>query len=132
MVCYVDRGGTSSTHPKCEACCFPGHEAETYHPLVKYCVDQAMVAQHPDLVRFIKAAYTQFTSIIRSHTPHKETVKQFMSVLDLPTTFDSTMEEPMPLSQDDSTGVVTQLDIQDSALFHCRIGTALITYHDKD
>jgi hypothetical protein len=49
MVCYVDRGGTSSTYPKCEACGFPGHKAETCHPLVNYFVDQAMVAQHPDL-----------------------------------------------------------------------------------
>jgi hypothetical protein len=38
----------------------------------------------------------------------------------------------MSLSQADSTDFVTQLDIQDLALFHCRICTALITYHDQD
>jgi hypothetical protein len=44
MVCYVDRGGASSTYPKCEACGLPGHKADQCHPLVNYCVAQAMIA----------------------------------------------------------------------------------------
>jgi hypothetical protein len=132
MVCCVDRGGTSSTYPKCEACGLPGNKAETCHPLVNYCVAQAMVAQHPDLVRRIKAAYKQFSQNTRYRTPRKATGKQLVAVLNLPTTFDSTPEEPMPLSQTDSTNFATQLDVQDPALFHCRIGTALIIYRDQD
>jgi hypothetical protein len=59
-------------------------------------------------------------------------VKQLVAVLDLPTTFDSTPEDPTPLSQTDSTDFFTQLDVQYPALFHCRIGTAIITYRDQD
>jgi hypothetical protein len=133
MVCYVDRGGTSSTYPKCEACGLHGHKAETCHPLVNYCVAQAMVAQHPDLVRRIKAAYKQFPRNARSRTPRKVAVKQLVAVLDLPTTFDSTPEESAsPSHQSESTDVITQPDIQDPALFHCCIGSALITYRDQD
>jgi hypothetical protein len=57
MVCYVDLSGTSSTYPKCEACGLPGHKVEIFYPLVNYCVAQTMVAQQPDLVSHIKAAY---------------------------------------------------------------------------
>jgi hypothetical protein len=56
-ICYVDRGGTSSTYSKCESCGLIWHTADTCHPLVNYCVAQAMVAQQPDLVRRIKASY---------------------------------------------------------------------------
>jgi hypothetical protein len=58
-------------------------------------------------------------------------VKQLVVVLDLPTTFDSTTEAPMSLSQADSTYFITHIDVQDPELFHCRVVTALVTYRDQ-
>jgi hypothetical protein len=128
MVCYVDRGSVTSSYPKGEACGLPGHKAETCHPLVNFCVAQAMAAQHPDLVRRIKAAYKQFPRNQRARTPRKATVKQLVTVLDLP----APPEDIDPSCPSDPTDVVTCLDVKDPALFHCRIGTALVTYRDQD
>jgi hypothetical protein len=128
----VDHGGASSTYPKCEACGLTGHKADQCHPLVNYCVAQAMIAQHPDLVRHITAAYKKFPRHVRSRTPRKATVKQLVAVLDLQT-FGETSPDPIiaALTPDDSTNFVTRLGIQDPAVFHCRVGTALVTYRDQ-
>jgi hypothetical protein len=59
-------------------------------------------------------------------------VKQLVAVLDLPT-FGEPPNEPVvaALVPDDSTDFVTRLDIQDPGVFHCRVGTALVTYRDQ-
>jgi hypothetical protein len=132
MIYYVNRGGASRTYPKCEACGLTGHKSDQCHPLVNYYVAQAMIAQHQDLVRRITAAYKKFPRHARSRTPRKATVKQLVAVLDLPT-FGETLPDPViaALTPADSTDFVTRLDTQDPAVFHCRVGTALVTYRDQ-
>jgi hypothetical protein len=88
MICYIDHGGTKSTYPKCASCGLPGHSADNCFLLINFCIAQALAAQHPEVVRKIKAAYKQFRLNARSITPCKATIKQIIAFLDLPTTDD--------------------------------------------
>jgi hypothetical protein len=129
MFCYIDRGGSKSNYPKCEACGLAGHTAEKCFPLIIFCISQALASQHPDVVRKIKAAYKQFPRNARTRTPRKATVKQIVAFLDLPAV------EDVSISDDSTTphvsDFVTSLDFEDPQLFHCKVGTALVTYKDQ-
>jgi hypothetical protein len=60
IVCYFDRGSQKGSYPECIACGLPGQNMDKCHPLVNFCLSQALAAQHPDIVKHIKAAYAQF------------------------------------------------------------------------
>jgi hypothetical protein len=129
MVCYIDRGGTKSTYPKCDTCGLARNSAEKCFPLINLCIAQTLASQHPEVVRKIKAAYKQFPRNARSRTPRKATVKQIVAFLDLPTTEDMLVLEDAPLS--DASDFVTSLYFPDPQLFHCKVGSALVTYKDQ-
>jgi hypothetical protein len=84
VICYVDGGTSKSAYPKCSACGLPGHKIEQCHPLINFCLVQVLAAQHPDIVKRIKAAYTQFPRNTRSRKPRTSSVKELVSMLDLP------------------------------------------------
>jgi hypothetical protein len=60
IVCYFDRGSQKGSYPECIACGLPGQNMDKCHPLVNFCLSQALAAQHLDIVKHIKAAYAQF------------------------------------------------------------------------
>jgi hypothetical protein len=129
LVCYVDSGARKSNYTKCEACGLSGHSIDKCFPLINFAIAQALAAQHPEVVRKIKSAYKQSPRTARSRTPRKATVKHIFAFLDLPTTEDI----PLPVAPEDSavSDLVTSLDIDDPNLFHCKVGSALITYRDQ-
>jgi hypothetical protein len=104
MVWYVNRGGSSSTYPKCAACGLPGHKIDQCHPLINHCLVQALAYQHPELIKRIKAAYTQFPRNARKKTPRKATVKQVVAILEIP----SVEDMPPPTTPPDT---VSKLDL---------------------
>jgi hypothetical protein len=75
VICYVDGGTSKSAYPKCSACGLPGHKIEQCHPLINFCLVQALAAQHPDNVKRIKVDYTQFPRNARSRKPRTSSFK---------------------------------------------------------
>jgi hypothetical protein len=129
MVCYINRGDSKSTYPKCEACGLAGHAAEKCYPLIFFCIAQAFASQHPDVLRKIKASYKQFPCNARTRTPRKVTVKQIVAFLDPPAVKD--IPVPIESSAQHVSDFVNRLDFDDPQLFHCKFGTALVTYKDQ-
>jgi hypothetical protein len=131
MVCYVDSGGPKSDYPKCDAYGLPGHTSEQCHSLINYFVAQATVTQHPEMVKWIKAAYKKFPGHVRSRTPKKATVNHIVAFLDLPTTEDMpVLDSNMPVSPADD--FICHLDFDDPAQYHCKVGSSIVTYRDQD
>jgi hypothetical protein len=62
-------------------------------------------------------------------TQGKATVKQRVAFLDLPTVEDISV--PVESSTQLASDFVTRLDFDYPQLFHCKIGTALVTYKDQ-
>jgi hypothetical protein len=69
IICYVAAGASKSTFPKCAACGLPGHRQDQCHPLVNFCLAQALAERHPELVKRIKAAYKLFPRSSRTRAP---------------------------------------------------------------
>jgi hypothetical protein len=70
-------------YPKCTACGLSIHYVEQCHPLVNFCLAQALYVKHPDIVRKIKADYKQFPCTARGFPSHPSTVKQLVEDLGL-------------------------------------------------
>jgi hypothetical protein len=80
IVCYVDHDSQKGSYPKCTSCGLLGHTLEKSHPLVNFCLAQALAAQHPDIVKRSKAAYAQFPRSNCSCPPRVSSVKQLVSM----------------------------------------------------
>jgi hypothetical protein len=126
MVCYVDRRGFAKTYPKCADCGLPGRTIEKCDPLINYCLAQALAAQHPDVVKRIKASYKQFLDHARSWMPHDATVKQLVAYLDIPD-FDQLAD---PVDSINQLNTVTCLDLTDPNMCHCQASSSLVSFHD--
>jgi hypothetical protein len=84
VICYVDRKArTDSVYPKCIPCGLPGHAIEKCHPLINHCIAQALAAQHPEIVKRIKATCKMFPRSSRGRPTHPATITQLIAELDL-------------------------------------------------
>jgi hypothetical protein len=70
VIYYVDRKARpDSAYPKCIACGLPGHTIDKCHPLIIHCSAQTLTAQHPKIVKRIKATCKMFPRSARGR-PH--------------------------------------------------------------
>jgi hypothetical protein len=82
-ICYDRKARPNSVYPKCIACGLPGHTIEKCHPLINHCIAQALAAQHPEIVKRIKATCKMFPRSARGRPARPATVTQLIAELDL-------------------------------------------------
>jgi hypothetical protein len=132
IVCYVDRGSQKSYYPKCTACGFPGHTLDKCHPLVNFCLAQALTAHHPDIVKRIKAAYAQFPRSNRSCPPRVSSVKQLVSMLDLPPEESiSGPDDQDIMHSSHHIDLIETLDLSAENVLHGHSGSAIVSFQDR-
>jgi hypothetical protein len=132
IMCYADRGSKKSSYPKCTACGLPGHTLEQCNPLVNFCLAQALAAQHPDIVKHIKAAYAQFPRLNRSRPPRVSSVKQLVSLLDLPPEESiSGPEYQAIMHSSHHIDLIETLDLLAENVSHGHSGSAIVSFQDR-
>jgi hypothetical protein len=83
-ICFVDqKARPDSAYPKCIACGLPGHTIDKCHPLINHCIAQALAAQHPEIVKRIKATCKMFPRSTRGRPSRPATIIQLIANLDL-------------------------------------------------
>jgi hypothetical protein len=134
IICYVARGSEKGSYPKCVACGFPGHTIDKCFPLVFFCIAQALASQHPEIVKKIKATFKTFARTNRSRPPRVSSVKQLVSLLDLPPVVD-TLVSPDPsrtyLDPQPSPFEITQIDFSDPDMTYGQIGDSVVTFQHR-
>jgi predicted RNA-binding Zn-ribbon protein involved in translation (DUF1610 family) len=132
IVCYVDRGSQKSSYPKCTACGLPGRTLDKCHPLVNFCLDQALTAQHPDIVKRSKAAYAQFPRSNCSCPPRVSSVKQLVSMLDLPPKDSiSGTDDQNIMHSSHHIDLIETIDLSAENVSHGHSGSAIVSFQDR-
>jgi hypothetical protein len=130
-VCFVAGSTPKGSYPKCAACGLPGHNIDQCHPLIHFCLDQALAARHPDIVARIKTAYKQFPRSTHSKTPRFASVKQLVSVLNLPPEDEAAVHSTHEYLDLDRITVLAPVDLQADHTSFAHSDTALVTYRDR-
>jgi hypothetical protein len=132
IVFYVDHGSKKSSYPKCTSCGLPGHTLEQCQPLVNFCLAQALAAQHPDIVKRIKATYAQFLRSNRSRPPRFSSIKQLVSLLDLPPEDSiSGPDDQAIMHSSHHIDSIETLDLSAENVSHGHSGPTIISFQDR-
>jgi hypothetical protein len=124
-ICYVDQARPNSVYPKCIACGLPGHTIEKCHPLINHCIAQALAAQHPEIVKRIKATCKMFPRSARGRPARPATVTQLIAELDLELG-ETSSEGPASNSIDH----LSSPDLSTPTAYYGQAGTTLICFHN--
>jgi hypothetical protein len=130
IVCYVAGGAQKGTYPKCSTCGLPGHKIEQCHPLIIFSLTQALAAQHMDIVKCIKATYKLFPRTNHTRAPRIFSVKQLVSLFNLPSYDPSSDEDPDILP---ATAIIKSLTPVVLSAVHTAYaddGHALVSFRD--
>jgi hypothetical protein len=133
IVCYVARGNEKGSYPKCVACGLPGHTIDKCFPLVNFCIAQALASQHPAIVKKIKETFKTFARTNRSRPPRVSSVKQLVSLLDLPPMVDKVQTDSSQADLDPQLSLfaITQVDFSDPDMTYGQIGDSVVTFQHR-
>jgi hypothetical protein len=99
---------------------------------VNFCLAQALAAQHPDIVKRIKAAYAQFPRSNRSRPPRVSSVKQLVSLLDLPPEDSiSGPDDQAIMHSSHHIDLIETLDLSAENVSHGHSGSAIVSFQDR-
>jgi hypothetical protein len=123
---------SKGSYLKCSACGLPGHTLDKCHPLVNFCLAHALVAQHPDIDKRIKAAYAQFPRSNSSRPPRVSSVKKLVSLLDLlPEDPPSDPGTKDLLHTSHHIYLIDTLDLSAAGVSHGHTGLAIISFRNR-